>query len=327
MKFRILSVAIVGILAGSLFQAQTCQAQIKPVLFPGLSNAPQGQNMIQGMPISLNLKNPANEKVKGTLVWGNEDYLVVRTQSEALPRKISRDNVENMDEIGKIKPVAIPEPEILTVSIHNGPEQYNQYFSGQSPQLGGSYLSKQEEKILDDMARAEKAMGTAQAMLAEARQMLNSATTLENQKASALAAYYQNVRLYALGFRTPPIVDQTHIYYGQRLYAPYTPYGRYAPYSGYAPYSSGRFGGFGGYGYYHGGPRVTVINSYQEPLMPNPVAGVLPGTSSEDLGKVALAAQKEANGMLAQARKDYDQARNQALFSTDGRLVAVKTWE
>jgi hypothetical protein len=309
MKFRILSIAIVGILAGSLLQAQTCQAQIKPVLFPGLSNAPEGKNLIQGMPITLNLKNPANEKVKGTLVWGDDEFLVVRTQSEGLPRKINRDNVENMEDIGKIKPVAIPEPEILTVSIHNGPEQYNQYFSGQSPQLGGSYLSKEEERLLDNIASAEKAMGTAQGMLNEARQMLNNATALENQKAMALAAYYQNARLYALGFRTPPIVDESHLYYSPGIYSPYSP------------------ARFGGYGYYYRGPQVTVVNSYQEPLMPNPVAGVIPGASSEDLAKVALAAQKEASDMLAQARKDYEQARNLALYSSDGRLVAVRTWE
>jgi hypothetical protein len=120
MKFRILSIAIVGVLAGSLLQTQTSHAQIKPVLFPGLSSAPGGQNIIQGMPVTLNLKNPANEKVKGTVVWGDDQSLVVRTTSGGMPRKIDRDNIENMDEIGKIKPVSVPQPEIITVSIHNG---------------------------------------------------------------------------------------------------------------------------------------------------------------------------------------------------------------
>jgi len=323
MKFRILCVAVVGVLMGGLFQAQTCQAQIKPVLFPGLNS----QSIIQGMPITLNLKNPANEKVKGTLVWADANSFVVRTQSEGKPVVVKKDNVDNMNDIGAIKPVSIPEPEILAVSIQNGPNQYNEYFSGRSPQLGGQYLSPTEREMLDKLARAEKALGTAQAALDETRQMLNNALTLENQKIQAQTAYYQNSRLYALGFRTPPIVNQTAFgYNGYGLGSGYGGYGyggRYAM-GGVGSYLAGGYaypyGGGMGYGGGWNGPAVAQ-------QMRNPVIGELPGTSAEDTLKVAQGNAKETGDMMVQARKDYEQVRGLALYSADGRLVALKTWE
>ncbi len=337
--FRETLMGLMGVVVCGLIWVNPCQAQpqLPPsreemqVQKPTSPTTPMEnrfasglEEYIPGMTLKLKLKNPPTAPiVNGKLIWAEPGFFVLRAQPGVAPQKFAWDNIEEVIRVKNVRGtengsnVKFATPldrvteerllyplEIQKVTINDGAYQYGVYFN--------TGLSTREEELLDKLQKAEKAMVEAQKMSDQVNDILRDSIALQKNKSEALSAYYQNNTFYALGFNNSDYVYNARpLYYVDRFNRPF--FGNFGGF-GYGP----GFNGYGG-GYGRGYNQVTQ--------MTNPISGETKGASSEDVIQMAEFYKKKSNEMIQQARADLQEIRNYAMYTTDGRLVAMNTWD
>jgi hypothetical protein len=165
-----------------------------------------------GMRLQVTLKGK-EQPITGTLVWldRDQDYLLIREQSGATPRKIPGDSIERVNPLvskpskGGITPAADTDtgyqPEIHQVTVQNGSAKSVKYFA---PSLSPGERTRltELENAENEVSRVQDMVSLAMESLRAQLQVLQGEITFQERRNLVMGLYF----LYT-GYWPPPVWD------------------------------------------------------------------------------------------------------------------------
>lgn len=297
--------------------------EAKAQLIRGVAaNAPEAA-YFPGQELIINLKK-GDRPLYGRVVWAfiEQGYLLLRPAPGVAPIRVDFKDIANVKtpdlskvlpaklngKAGDIRPAfptdagavpAAPAPEIRKIEIVEGGITRYQFVA--------PALSEKERDVLGQIAAAENRYAELLGKAGLASDYLRQVGQLAEYRGEALAGYYDQIRLNALGFTA---VSRLYPYYaGYPAYIPVDPLYNDVGIA-YGGLATSYMYGLAGYGGYGSQPANPVAG---EP--PDPVGDVIAQILLKDVSPAALAdAHKQL--MAARAKLGY--------YDRDGRLVAVR---